>query len=171
MSSVNCCVNLICSAYKKKTTTSGLILISIDNISAPIKTKRVIIGHLDGSPFQWVFHLIGTLNNMSIHICVKNFDPFDKVHYWHTQLPCTQGSEPYVPNGCSPLINRILNVPSGCIHKIYITASVSNSCVCTLMAYPTILYPIKALSSIFSMVMCPRFMSLFCFLSVYPKAV
>ena len=41
---------------------------------------------------------------------------------------------------------------------------------CTLMAYPTILYPIKALSSIFPMVMYPRFMSLFCLL-VYPKAV
>ena len=24
------------------------------------------------------------------------------VHYWHTQLPCMQGSEPYVPNGCAP---------------------------------------------------------------------
>ena len=24
------------------------------------------------------------------------------IHYWHTQLPCTQGSEPYVPNGCAP---------------------------------------------------------------------
>ena len=24
------------------------------------------------------------------------------VNYWHTQLPCTQGSEPYVPNGCAP---------------------------------------------------------------------
>ena len=22
------------------------------------------------------------------------------IHYWHTQLPCTQGTEPYVPNGC-----------------------------------------------------------------------
>ena len=24
------------------------------------------------------------------------------IHYWHTQLPCTRGSEPYVPNGCAP---------------------------------------------------------------------
>ena len=46
------------------------------------------------------------------------------IHYWHTQLPCTQGSEPYVPNGC--------------VRKIYFTASLPNGCV--LMAYPIILY-------------------------------
>ena len=39
----------------------------------------------------------------------------------------------------------------------------------TIMAYPTILYPIKALSSIFLLVMYPRFMSLFFSVSV-PKS-
>ena len=66
--------------------------------------------------------------------------------HWHTQLPCTQGSKLYVPNGCAPKINII--------------ASVSNGCVCTL---------IKALSSIFPMVMYPRFMLFF--LSVPKSAV
>ena len=51
------------------------------------------------------------------------------VQYWQTQLPCTQGSEIYVPNGSTPKINIIVGVPSGCAHKTYITASIRSSSV------------------------------------------
>ena len=43
--------------------------------------------------------------------------------------------------------NQAFRVPYGCVY--------------TSMAYPTLLYPIKAQSSIFPMVIYPRFMSLF----------
>ena len=49
--------------------------------------------------------------------------------YWHTQLPCTQGSKLYFLNCCTPNINVIAgsSVPSGCAHMIYIAASVANN--------------------------------------------
>ena len=56
---------------------------------------------------------------------------------------------------------------SDCAPKIYFTASIPISCVHTLLAYTTILYPIKALSTIFPMVVHPRFISLL----VYPMAL
>ena len=39
------------------------------------------------------------------------------IHHWHTQLPCTQGSEPYVPKGCALLISSFLKIPNGCVHN------------------------------------------------------
>ena len=45
------------------------------------------------------------------------------LRYWHTQLPCTQGSKLCVPNGFAPKISIIAGIPSGCVHKIHITAS------------------------------------------------
>ena len=57
--------------------------------------------------------------------------------------------------------------PNGCAPKIYFTVKVSNCCVLKLLAYKTILFPIKAPSSIFPMVVHPRFISLF----VYPTVV
>ena len=55
--------------------------------------------------------------------------PPNCVRYWHTQLPCTQGSKLYVPNGCAPKINIIAGIPSGCVHKIHITTNVPSGCV------------------------------------------
>ena len=49
------------------------------------------------------------------------------LRYWHTQLPCTQGSKLCVPNGFAPKISIIAGIPSGCAHKIYIAASVPNN--------------------------------------------
>ena len=50
------------------------------------------------------------------------------LRYWHTQLPCTQGSKLCVPNGFAPKISIIAGIPSGCVHKIHSTASVPSSC-------------------------------------------
>ena len=53
-----------------------------------------------------------------------------------------------VPNCWVHEIFIAANVPNGCVHKIYITARVPNGCVHALLAYATILYPIKALTSV-----------------------
>ena len=62
--------------------------------------------------------------------------PKSCVRYWHTQLPCTQGSKLYVPNGCAPKINIIAGIRS---HKIYITTSVPSSC-CIGLVYPVVVH-------------------------------
>ena len=62
------------------------------------------------------------------------------LRYWHTQLPCTQGSKLCVPNGFAPKISIIAGIPSGCAHKIYIAASVPNNSniftACPISHYP-----------------------------------
>ena len=64
------------------------------------------------------------------------------LRYWHTQLPCTQGSKLCVPNGFAPKISIIASTPSGCVHKIHITASVPSSCDIGLLglAYPVVVH-------------------------------
>ena len=61
------------------------------------------------------------------------------LRYWHTQLPCTQGSKLCVPNGFAPKISIIAGIPSGCVHKIHITASVPSSCDIGLV-YPVVVH-------------------------------
>ena len=72
-----------------------------------------------------------------------------------------------VPNDYVHKIYITASIPNGCAPKIYFTASVPNGCVHTLLAYTTILYAIKALSTIFPTAVHPRFISLL----VYPMGV
>ena len=80
-------------------------------------------------------------------------------------------STPYMnaskPNGYVHKIYITASIPNGCASKIYFIASIPNNCVHTLLTYKTILYPVKALGTIFPTVVHPRFISLL----VYPMGV
>ena len=53
------------------------------------------------------------------------------IHFWHTQLPCTQGSEPYVLKCCAPYCRSIALLAYSAV--VY-ARSIS------LQAYPTVVY-------------------------------
>ena len=85
-------------------------------------------------------------------------------HYWHTQLPCIQGSNLYVPNGCAPKINISL--------LAYLVAVYTRSI--SLLAYPAVVYTGSGIGLVYPAVVHTRSISLLVypatpiFFTVYP---